>query len=49
MFSKNYLLLIDIVIVIESHTQEKPQQVLNQELIFFINILLAIRGEIHMY
>ena len=49
MFSKNYSLLIDIVIVIESHTQEKPQQVLNEELIFFINILLAIGGELNMY
>ena len=49
MFSKNYSFSIDIVIVIESNTQDKPQQVLNHELIFFINILLAIRGEIHMY
>ena len=49
MFSKHNSFLIDIVIVIESRTQEKPQQVLNQELIFFINILLAIGGELNMY
>ena len=49
MFSKNCSLLIDIVIVIDSHAQDKPQQVLNQELIFFINILLAIGGELNLY
>ena len=49
MFSEHNSFLIDIVIVIESHTQEKPQQVLNHELIFFINISLAIRGKINMY
>ena len=49
MFSKHNSFLIDIVIVIESHTQEKPQQVLNHESIFFINFILAIRGELNMY
>ena len=49
MFSEHYSFLMDIVILIESHTQEKLQQVLNQDLIFFINILLVIRGEINLY